>query len=135
MHNNVSWDLTWIMPLVISVKTFLDRASQTSGSYRSLSNLSCTLSYFSHYLWNRNILSFFKPSRDLLKGDPPSPYIFIISMGKLSNITYDFVRSDSWKSICIFLVDLTYHILCFSMTFYCLPKPKSLQLGALIPLF
>lgn len=102
VHNNVSWDLTWIMPLVISVKSFLDHASQTLGSYRSLSNLSCTLSYFSHYLWNKNILYFFKPSRDLLKGDPPSPCIFIISMGKLSNITYDFVRNDSWKSICFF---------------------------------
>lgn len=59
--------------------------------------MSCISSSSFKVLWNREKSDTFAPSRGIRRGDPHSPYLFVICMEDLSHIIADAVNNGIWK--------------------------------------
>lgn len=50
-------------------------------------------------IWNGNQSEFFKPQREIIQGDPISPYVFVLCMDKLSHLIEKEEANKRWKGI------------------------------------
>jgi hypothetical protein len=59
--------------------------------------MKCVTSVQSNVLWNGARSEYFQPQCGIRQGDPMSPYLFVLSMDKLSHIIADAIEDGNWK--------------------------------------
>lgn len=61
--------------------------------------IDCVSSTSFNILWNGDRTNTFMPTRGIRQGDPLSPYLFVLCLGKLSHLVFDKVDSDEWVTL------------------------------------
>jgi hypothetical protein len=59
----------------------------------------CVTSVKSNVLWNGTRSEYFSPQCGIRQGDPMSPYLFVLSMDKLTHIISDAIETGKWKAM------------------------------------
>ena len=81
--------------------SFIFDTLQLTGIPIQLSKLiiECVTTSKMSILWNEEAIEEFSPGRGIRKGDPLSPYIFVLCIERLSHGISQAVREGSWKPI------------------------------------
>lgn len=76
--------------------------------------LNCVSSTSFQIFWNGVVKDEFKPLHGLRRGDPLSPYLFVLCMERLGHLIDDVVRSGYWSTLFLSREGLTLSHLFFA---------------------
>lgn len=74
-------------------------------------------------LWNGEAADSFNSTRGLQQGDPFSPYLFVLSLERLSHLIEEKVNEGAWKPITLNYGGPRLSHLCLPMILFCSLKP------------
>ena len=91
--------------------------------------MECITTAMINVLWNGELMEDFIPSRGFRQGDPISPYIFVLCIGRLSHAISKAVSKGEWMPMRLSRNGTPSFI--FADDFYCWLKPRMTRQGLL----